>query len=171
MAEPVPESGETLILVFWIGISLLLSFGPLLFSAVYGSIYQKGKKSKLLEREKQVGGSFNDPITNLSKPLGNKKILKSSLMWESVVIGPSWWQMLLGTIGSIFGGRLNAYSETFDWARREAIQRLREQIIASNYDDVINLRIETSMMSSSNKSKDKTAAMEIVAYGTAVKYE
>ena len=92
-------------------------------------------------------------------------------MWESVVIGPSWWQMLLGTIGSIFGGRLNAYSETYDWARREAVQRLRESVSASDFDDVINLRIETSMMSSTSKSKDRTAAMEIVAYGTAVKYE
>ena len=92
-------------------------------------------------------------------------------MWVSVVIGPSWWQMLLGTIGSIFGGRLSSYSNVFDWARREAIQRLRESVKQSNYDDVINLRIETSMMSSSSRNKDKTAAMEIVAYGTAIKYD
>jgi len=154
-----------------IAIAICITFGPLAFSAIYGSIYQKGKMDKLLEREKQIGGSFKDPITNLTKPMGNKKISNASLMWESVVIGPSWWQMLLGWIGSIFGGRLNAFSQTYDWARREAIQRLREQVIASNYDDVINLRIETSMMSSANNRKDKTAAMEIVAYGTAVKYE
>jgi len=158
--------------LFWfiiaISISLTLTFGPLIFSAIYGSIYQKGKMKKLLEREKQTG---KDPINNLSTPLSDKKISSSALMWESVVIGPSWWQMLLGTIGSIFGGRLNAYSETYDWARREAIQRLREAVTASDFDDVINLRIETSMMSSSSKSKDKTAGMEIVAYGTAIKYE
>ncbi len=158
--------------LFWfiiaISISLTLTFGPLIFSAIYGSIYQKGKMKKLLEREKQTG---KDPINNLSTPLSDKKVLSSGLMWESVVIGPSWWQMLLGTIGSIFGGRLNAYSETYDWARREAIQRLREAVTASDFDDVINLRIETSMMSSSSKSKDKTAGMEIVAYGTAIKYE
>jgi len=154
--------------IFAISISLILTVGPLIFSAIYGSIYQKGKMNKLLEREKQTG---KDPINNLSTPLSDKKILSSALIWESVVIGPSWWQMLLGTIGSIFGGRLNAYSETYDWARREAIQRLRESVKASDFDDVINLRIETSMMSSSNKSKDKTAGMEIVAYGTAIKYE
>ena len=154
-----------------IGIAICITFGPLAFSAIYGSIYQKGKRKKLLEREKQIGGSFKDPITNLSKPISNKKILNSSLMWESVVIGPSWWQMLLGWIGSLFGGRLNTFTDIYDWARREALQRLREKVISSNFDDVINLRIETSMMSSTNKSKDKTAAMEIVAYGTAVKYE
>ena len=130
--------------------------------------YQKKKKENLLERETQTG---RDPINNLSKPISDKKVLSSSLMWESVVIGPSWWQMLLGTIGSIFGGRINEYSETYDWARREAVQRLRESVSASVFDDVINLRIETSMMSSSSKNKDRTAAMEIVAYGTAVKYE
>ncbi len=167
MAE-ISNEADLFWFVFAISISLILTVGPLIFSAIYGSIYQKGKMNKLLEREKQTG---KDPINNLSTPLSNKKISSSSLIWESVVIGPSWWQMLLGTIGSIFGGRLNAYSETYDWARREAIQRLREAVTASDFDDVINLRIETSMMSSSNKSKDKTAGMEIVAYGTAIKYE
>lgn len=167
MAE-VSDTGDTFWFIVMIILSLTLTFGPLLFSAIFGSMYQKGKKEDLLEREKQTG---RDPINNLSKPSGDKKILSSSLMWESVVIGPSWWQMLLGTIGSIFGGRLNAYSETFDWARREAVQRLRESINASDFDDIINLRIETSMMSSSSRSKDRTAAMEIVAYGTAIKYE
>ena len=167
MADALND-GDMLGLVLAIGIPLLLTVGPIAFSAIFGSIYQKGKKNKLLEREKQTG---RDPITNLSKPISDKKILSSSLMWESVVIGPSWWQILLGSIGSIFGGKLNAYAEIYDWARREAIQRLRESLNASNFDDIINLRIETSMMSSSNKSKDKTAAMEIVAYGTAVKYE
>jgi len=170
MAE-VANGGDVLGMFLAIGIPLLLTFGPISFSAIYGSFYQKGKMNKLLEREKGVGGSFKDPITNLSKPISNKKILNSSLMWESVVIGPSWWQMLLGWIGSLFGGRLNAFTDIYDWARREALQRLREKVISSNFDDIINLRIETSMMSSSNKSKDKTAAMEIVAYGTAVKYE
>ena len=170
MAE-LANDGDVLGLILAIGIPALLTFGPIAFSAIYGSYYQKGKMNKLLEREKGIGGSFKDPISNLSTPINNQKIMNSSLMWESVVIGPSWWQMLLGWIGSIFGGRLNAFTDTYDWARREALQRLREKVIASNFDDVINLRIETSMMSSSNKSKDKTAAMEIVAYGTAIKYE
>ena len=170
MAE-VANEGDVLGLILAIGIPVLLTFGPIGFSAIYGSYYQKSKIRKLLEREKGVGGSFKDPISNLSTPVNDQKIMNSSLMWESVVIGPSWWQMLLGWIGSIFGGRLNAFTDTYDWARREALQRLREKVIASNFDDVINLRIETSMMSSSNKSKDKTAAMEIVAYGTAIKYE
>ena len=165
MAE-VSDSGDAFWFVFMILLSITLTFGPLIFSAIFGTMYQKKKKENLLERETQTG---RDPINNLSKPISDKKVLSSSLMWESVVIGPSWWQMLLGTIGSIFGGRLNAYSETYDWARREAVQRLRESVSASDFDDVINLRIETSMMSSSSKNKDRTAAMEIVAYGTAVK--
>jgi len=168
MADVTSSQEDMFGLVVWIIISITLTFGPLVFSAVFGSIYQKGKRENLLEREKQTG---KDPINNLSQPITNKKILSSALIWESVVIGPSWWQMLLGWIGSIFGGRLNAFSEIYDWARREAVQRLRETVKESDFDDVINLRIETSMMSSTNKGKDKTAAMEIVAYGTAIKYE
>ena len=66
--------------------SAIPSTGIIAFSAIFGSYYQKGKMNKLLEREKQTG---RDPVTNLSNPVGDKKIHSSSLMWESVVIGPN----------------------------------------------------------------------------------
>ena len=77
------NGGDIIGLFLAIGIPLFLTFGPIAFSAIFGSYYQKGKMDKLLEREKQTGA---DPVSNLSKPIGDKKIHSSSLMWESVVI-------------------------------------------------------------------------------------
>ena len=71
---------------------------------------------------------------------------------------------------SIFGGQINVYTKIVDWARREAKQRLREQVAEAGFDSVINMRIETTVMSRNKGGKDKTAGVEILVYGTAIKY-
>ena len=148
----------------WIFIGLSLSFGPWFVSAVIGTFYQKSKKDKLLQRE---SATRQDPLTNLSKPSTGMNVTNSNLVWVSVVMSPSWFQMMIGGIHSIFGGRINIFLNVIDWARREAKQRLREKILADGWDNVINLRFETSMIT---KNKDKKAGVEILVYGTAVKY-
>ena len=35
---------------------------------------------------------------------------------------------------------------------------------------IINVRVETAMITKSSKADDKTAAYEFIAYGTAIKY-
>jgi uncharacterized protein YbjQ (UPF0145 family) len=57
-----------------------------------------------------------------------------------------------------------------DWSRREAKQRLREEVEASDFDEVINMRLETTIMTKTKGGKDKTTGVEILAYGTAIKY-
>ena len=71
---------------------------------------------------------------------------------------------------SLFGGQINVYTKVVDCARREAKQRLREQVAEAGFDSVINMRIETTVMSKNNGGKDKTAGVEILVYGTAIKY-
>jgi len=52
------------------------------------------------------------------------------------------------------------------WARKEALQRLREQARAKGFDNVINVRLDTSEIQS---SKGRNTAIEILAYGTGIK--
>ena len=54
--------------------------------------------------------------------------------------------------------------------RAEAVQRLRENAVANGWDDVINVRIDTSELGSKGGSKNPIKAVEIFAYGTGVKY-
>ena len=70
----------------------------------------------------------------------------------------------------LFGGEINVFTKIVDWARREAKQRLREQVAEAGFDAVINVRFETTVMSRTRGGKDRTSGVEILAYGTAIKY-
>ena len=143
--------------------------GPWLLSLVATMIYQPRKRKVLLERE-SAAAVTGDALTTLSKPFGNREIREFRVMMASVVMSPSWVQMWIGGIMSIFGGQINVYTKVVDWARREAKQRLREQVSEAGFDEVINLRIETTMMTKTKGGKDRTSGVEILVYGTAIKY-
>ena len=146
----------------WIFIPIILSFGPFLFSWIFGDWYQKRKQKQLVEREKGFG---NDPLSNLRNPTGEVK--QSTLLIANITMSVSWWQGMIGGIHSIFGGTITTWDKVLSWGRQEAMQRLRESCRKSGFDQVINLRLETAEITG---SKGKTKALEIVAYGTGVKY-
>ena len=151
------------------GIVCACSVGPWLLSLVATFIYQPSKKKVLLERESQ-SAIKGDVISTLSKPLGDREIKQTKMVMASVVMSPSWVQMWIGGIMSLFGGQINVFTKVVDWARREAQQRLREKVAEEGYDEVINMRIETTMLTTTRGGKDKTSGVEILAYGTAIKY-
>ena len=142
---------------------------PWTLSLIATLIYQPSKKKALLKREQNAALS-GDALSTLRKPLGNREIREYRVMMANVVMSPSWVQMFIGWFLSIFGGEINVYTKIVDWARREAKQRLREQVAEAGFDEVINMRIETSVLTKTSKADDKTAGVEILAYGTAIKY-
>ncbi|MCS5534680.1 MAG: YbjQ family protein, partial [Candidatus Poseidoniales archaeon] len=111
--------------------------GPWLLSLVATMIYQPRKRKVLLERE-SAAAVTGDALTTLSKPFGNREIREFRVMMANVVMSPSWVQMWIGGIMSIFGGQINVYTKVVDWARREAKQRLRENVSEAGFDEVIN---------------------------------
>jgi uncharacterized protein YbjQ (UPF0145 family) len=145
------------------------TIGPWLLSIFATMVYQPRKKKVLLERE-SASAVTGDSLTNLSKPFGGREIREFKVMMASVVMSPSWVQMWIGGFMSIFGGQINVYTKVIDWARREAKQRLREKVAEAGFDSVINLRIETTVMSRTSGGKDRTSGVEILVYGTAIKY-
>ena len=151
------------------GVVCACSVGPWLLSLVATFIYQPSKQKVLLERETQAA-SKGDALSSLSKPFGDRDIKQSKMLMASVVMSPSWVQMWIGGFMSLFGGQINVFTKVVDWARREAQQRLREKVAEEGFDEVINMRIETTMLTRTRGGKDKTAGVEILAYGTAIKY-
>ena len=151
------------------GIVCACSVVPWLLSLVATFIYQPSKQKVLLERESQ-SAIKGDVISTLSKPFGGREVKQTKLLMASVVMSPSWVQMWIGGIMSLFGGQINVFTKVVDWARREAQQRLREKVQEEGFDEVINMRIETTMLSRTKGGKDKTSGVEILAYGTAIKY-
>ena len=165
MSDAGPAIG---LLIF--GLVLLFTVGPWLISIIATFVYQPRKKKQLLAREAAFAAT-GDTLTTLKKPFGDKEIKAFSLVSANVVMSPSWVQMWIGSIITIFGGEINVFTKIVDWARREAKQRLREQVAAAGYDAVINVRFETTVMSRTRGGKDRTSGVEILAYGTAIKYQ
>ncbi len=143
------------------GLPLLFIFGPLLFSWIFGNIYQKKKQEELGARVQAFG---TDNLSTLKTPPG--QVSASGLLSANIIMSVSWWQKLLGGIKTVFGGQVETWDGILAWARREAMQRLREQARARGYDNVINVRLETSEIQS---SKGRNTAIEILAYGTGIK--
>lgn len=140
---------------------LLFTVVPLLFSWIFGNIYQKKKQEELEVRVESFG---TDNLTTLKSP--PPQVSASGLLTANIIMSVSWWQKLVGGIKTIFGGQVQTWDGILAWARKEAMQRLREQAKAEGFDNVINVRLETSEIQS---SKGRNTAIEILAYGTGIK--
>ena len=148
--------------IVWVVASVTLSFAPFFLSWILGNWYQGSKQKELVQREAAFGA---DPLTTLRKVPG--AATDSGLLISNIIMSISWWQGMIGSIHAIFGGTITTWDKTLSWGRQEVMQRLRENCRDSGYDSVINMRLETSEIAS---SKGKTRALEIVAYGTGIKY-
>ncbi|MEJ6563131.1 MAG: heavy metal-binding domain-containing protein [Euryarchaeota archaeon] len=134
-------------------------------------VYQPRKKKTLLKREQaSLISCGENALTTLSTPSKKGEIQGFTVLVANVVMSPSWIQTFAGGVRALFGGRVNTFAKLLEWARREAKQRLLEELEASHYDEVINVRFETTTLTKSTGSKDKTTGFEILVYGTAVKY-
>ena len=156
---------DTIFLIY-----LAFSLSPWIVSLIGTFLYQNAKKDTLLQREKAHSILNGDNLSTLSKPLLGKEVKEFRMVMASVVMSPSWIQITIGRIIAIFGGHINVFTKIIDWARREAKQRLREDISEAGFDEVINLRLETATITRARGGKDKTSGIEIIAYGTAIKY-
>ena len=162
--------GEPVIGLIIVGLVLLFTIGPWVLSMIATFLYQPSQRKKLLAREAAFAAT-GDTLTTLKKPFGDKEIKEFTMVTANVVMSPSWVQMWIGSIITLFGGEINVFTKIVDWARREAKQRLREQVAEAGFDAVINVRFETTVMSRTRGGKDRTSGVEILAYGTAIKYQ
>ena len=70
---------------------------------------------------------------------------------------------ILATLKNLVGGELKSYSILLTQARKEAMERMVSNAEEMGADAVVNFRYETSTIAA--------AASEVIAYGTAVKFE
>jgi len=129
-----------------------------------GSYLEKRHYQSIREREIQYASL---PTIMLKKPLHPENIKESRLVNGSVVISIDYFKRLMATLRNIFGGNVTSYESLVDRARREAILRMKED--AKDADEIINLRLETSSISK-NDQKGTIGSVEVLAYGTALKY-
>ncbi|CAI8345416.1 MAG: Uncharacterised protein [Candidatus Poseidoniaceae archaeon] len=151
--------------------SIIFSVMPTFGSWLFGNWHQGRIIDRLASEEKALNDSgAGHPINNLSKPAHSTDVENSTLVMSSISVGPSWWQMMLGGWKNIFGGKIESYDKMLGYGRRKVLHDMRVQALQQGFDEVINVRVETAMITKKSGRDDKTAAYEFIAYGTAIKY-
>ena len=170
----------------WLVMGLLISL-PFLLLALIGILWSvayplmliwavlfSGKKldqqiDDTVQREGQTLATLGrDPLTTIDGGY-RTDITSCGIVWTGVVFGPSHWHLLIGFLNNLIGGSIDIFQKVISAGRAEAMQRLRESAVANGWDDVINVRIDTSDMAPQGAQRS-IKAVEVFAYGTGVKY-
>jgi len=99
------------------------------------------------------------------------QVVDAMMVTGSVVISVDYFTRFLAGLRMLFGGRIASYESLLDRARREAILRMKDEARRKGFNAVINVRLETSRIASSGGNNKGTAAVEILAFGTGVKFK
>jgi len=167
-----------IILVISLPFLLLALFG-LVWSIAYPvmlvwAVLFSGKKlnrqiADTASREASLRESLGrDPLSTIDGGY-RSDITSCGVVWTGVVFGPSHWHLLIGWFNNLTGGSIDIFQKVVSAGRAEAMQRLRERAVTDGWDDVINVRIDTSDMAPQGAQKS-VKAVEVFAYGTGVKY-
>ncbi len=143
---------------------LLVLIGMIAMGYFVGSYLERRHYASIRERESAF---VHLPATTLKKPIHPEAVTESYLVHGSVVISLDYFKRMVAGFRNIFGGNLGTYETLLDRARREAI--LRMKVDAKDANEILNLRIETSSISKSDR-KGKIGSIEVYAYGTAIKF-
>ena len=161
---------EPFIIIFY-SLIFVLSFAPTIGSWIFGNWHQGRIIDQLAHEEKALNDSgAGHPLNNLSKPSQPTEVESSTLVMSSITVGPSWWQMILGGWKNFFGGEIKSFDKMLHYGRRKVLHDMRVQALQQGFDEIINVRVETSMVTKSSGRDDRTAGYEFIAYGTAIKY-
>jgi uncharacterized protein YbjQ (UPF0145 family) len=98
------------------------------------------------------------------------KVDSSHMVTGSIVISLDYFKRVIATLKGLVGGRIKTYEPLLERARREAILRMTEEAQAQGYDAVFNVRLETSRLANARGDGKGTAGVEMLAFGTAVRF-
>ncbi len=129
-----------------------------------GCIAEQRHYHSIRRREWQLKGILT--FANRFPPDGATVLSgKSSLVAGSVVVSEDYFKRILGSLYSIFGGRVKSYESLLDRARREAVLRMKAEAAASGARMIINIKFQTFAVPGRS---GKIGAIELLAYGTAL---
>jgi uncharacterized protein YbjQ (UPF0145 family) len=136
-------------------------------SWMLGRWYQNGLFKALEVTEAAEGKGFGDAqLVSYQKKQETIAAEYTTLLMANIVVGPSWGQMFLMWVKSLFGGALPSYATVLDYGRREAIQRLKMQARERGCTSIVNMRVETSVIATAKGNDSKSSSVEFLAYGT-----
>lgn len=143
--------------------SLLFQAGSvvvlLVLGYLFGRLAERRHFKKLIERE--AATRYLPVVASRYPP--EDRVYDQQLVCGNVVIASDYFKAFLAGLINIFGGRVTPFESMLDRARRESVLRMKDAAIALNAAYVFNIKFETSRVATG-----KIAAMEVLAYGTAM---
>lgn len=131
---------------------------------VFGRSAESRHFSSIRKRELKF---LSFPITN-TKQIFETQVEEAFLVTGTVVISVDYFKRILAGLRMFFGGRVSSYETLIDRGRREALLRMKEKALHMGAKSIYNVRIETASISKSDNNSN-VGAIEVVAYGTAIK--
>ena len=152
-------------------ISLFVQYGlPILLLVLayfIGSMIEKGHFRKIRKREEAVHGF---PVVSFDTMPDEWRADSCTLVSGSIVISLDYFKRVIAGLRGLVGGRIKTYEPLLERARREALLRMTESAREQGYDAVFNVRLETSRLANARRDGNGTAGVEMLAFGTAVKF-
>lgn len=153
-------------------LSLFFNFGlPLIVLMVayfIGSSIEKKHFAKIREREDDLHGF---PVVSFDTMPDDWTVSSSDLVSGSIVISLDYFKRVIAGLRGLIGGRIKTYEPLLERARREALLRMAESARAQGFDAIFNVRLETSRLANATRDGKGTAGVEMLAFGTAVKFK
>ncbi len=143
-----------------IGIVLVL----LLVGFFVGRAREKAHYISIRQREGQWAGK---PAVTLENPASLPAVKSCRLATGTAVVSVDYYKRFLAGLRQFFGGEMRSYSTLIDRARREAVLRMKES--APEADLYYNVHLQTSSIN--DGQKQAVAAIEVIAYCTAIEFD
>ena len=149
---------------------LILGFGAVLFflflGLIVGGINERNHFRQLDMREAQTRDIL---VTQLkSFPAATAVERTPRMLVAEVVISSDYLKSFLAGIRNIFGGEVRSFQTMLERARREALQRMKEEARQMGYNAICNVRLETADIGGRGSSSNKRIFMAaILASSTA----
>lgn len=152
-------------------LGIFVKFGlPLLFlmtAYFIGGRIEKKHFDNIRQREADL---HDFPVVSFNTLPEGWNVSTSQLVSGSIVISVDYFKRVIAGLRGMVGGRIKTYEPLLDRARREAMLRMAEEARAQGFDAVFNVRLETSRLASAKRDGKGVAGVEMLAFGTAVKF-
>ena len=132
-----------------------------------GSWIEKKHFRDIREREANAHGF---PVVSFDTMPEDWNVSRSHMVTGSIVISLDYFKRVIAGLKGLVGGRIKTYEPLLERARREAILRMTEEARSQGYDAIFNVRLETSRLANARKDGQGVAGVEMLAFGTAVKF-
>jgi uncharacterized protein YbjQ (UPF0145 family) len=151
--------------------NFFMNFGlPILILVIayfIGSWIEKKHFKNIRDREAKAHGF---PVVSFDTMPDDWKVDSSHMVTGSIVISLDYFKRVIATLKGLVGGRIKTYEPLLERARREAILRMTEEAQSQGYDAIFNVRLETSRLANARRDGKGVAGVEMLAFGTAVKF-